>query len=127
MQIRTLHKNNWQDFFDLVSKMAQGQRVELEIAALDIGDQIESEWSQVEGFSYEPDRNVLFINTTAVEHMVRNPLEIVVIERGAGIEMIGIKDDRDQTQVIRFRAPLMLESRKEKTLGKQTEGLGSER
>lgn len=112
MQIRTLQKENWQAFFDLVSKMVQGQRVELEIAGIDTGDQVEAEWSFVDGLSYEEDSGMLFIHTDVLDHMIQNPLEIVVIEKGASIEMIGIKDDGDQIQIVKFRAPLLLEARK---------------
>ena len=112
MELRTLQKNKWRGFFDLVSKMVQGQQIELEVAGLDTGDQIEAEWSLVDGLTYEEESDVLFIHTADLEHMIRKPLEIIVGEKGAMIEMVSIKDEGQRVQIVRFRAPLLLETRK---------------
>jgi hypothetical protein len=44
MEIRKLERDRWKAFFDLVSKGLVGKRVEVEVASMKIGDQIEAEW-----------------------------------------------------------------------------------
>jgi hypothetical protein len=111
MGCRNLEKENWRRFFDLISRTIQGQFVELEIAGPDFGDQVETDWALVEGLSYDEKSDILSILTSDVDHTISSPLEIVVMESGALLKMIGIKDEARHVQVVKFRAPLLLEAR----------------
>ena len=57
MQARKLDRSEWQAYFDRISKQIGGRRVEIEVASLDIGDQIGVEWVPLKGVTYDPASN----------------------------------------------------------------------
>ena len=44
MAVRTLEKQEWHGYFDRISRGLLGKRAEIEVASLELGDQIEAEW-----------------------------------------------------------------------------------
>jgi len=42
---KKLEKSMWRPYFDDISKVLAGKRAEIEVAALNLGDQIEVEWA----------------------------------------------------------------------------------
>ena len=50
---RKVEKPEWKQFFDFLSKQAEGTRAEIEVASLKLGDQIEAEWFPVIGLVYD--------------------------------------------------------------------------
>ena len=108
MQARKLDKSEWQSYFDRVSKQIGGRRVEIEVASLDIGDQIGVEWVPLKGMTYDPHDAQLEVFTEGLDHMIRNPREIYVEETAEGLATIEARDERDRTQIIRLKTPLLL-------------------
>jgi hypothetical protein len=48
-----LEKEAWHPYFDNITKILEGKRVEVEVASLKIGDQIEAEWLPLIGIAYD--------------------------------------------------------------------------
>jgi len=46
-------KAEWRAFFDRMSKALTGKRAEIEVASLDLGDQITAEWLPLIGITYD--------------------------------------------------------------------------
>ena len=44
MAVQKVDKRDWRAFFDWLSQNLLGARAEIEVASLDLGDQIETEW-----------------------------------------------------------------------------------
>ncbi|HVK61606.1 MAG TPA: DUF5335 family protein [Bdellovibrionales bacterium] len=109
MNLRTLDRGQWQYYFDLISKVAPGQKLELEVAGLDIGDQIEEEWVSLIGLSYEPKGDVLTVLTESMDHAIEHPKDIVVAEDGIRVAFVAIADLENHVQILRFRQPLLLQ------------------
>lgn len=86
----------------------EGLHVELEVAGLDIGDQIEKEWTLLEGLSYDPKEDGIHIYTSPLDHFIPAPTEIIASEDGPMVSSILVKDDDGHFQIIKFRLPLML-------------------
>ena len=61
MALRTLAKPEWKAYFDHLSKNLIGERAEIEIAGLALGDRIEARWIPLIGITYEPKADVLEI------------------------------------------------------------------
>jgi hypothetical protein len=53
MAVRTCEKQEWQGYFDRISRGLLGTRAEIEVASLDIGDQIEAEWVPLLCMTYD--------------------------------------------------------------------------
>ena len=51
MAVQKIEKGNWRAFFDWLSQGLLGARAEIEVASLDLGDQIEAEWLTLLGIT----------------------------------------------------------------------------
>jgi hypothetical protein len=49
---KQLEKSQWRAYFDRMSKVLVGKRAEIEVASLNLGDQIKAEWLPLFGISY---------------------------------------------------------------------------
>ncbi|RMG55652.1 MAG: hypothetical protein D6717_07670 [Gammaproteobacteria bacterium] len=109
MAIRELERDHWKDYFDHFSSVSGTELVEVEVAGLDIGDQVEAEWLPLAGISYDPKDDVLTIDAGEVlQHMVRSPRVIRVDEDDSGIHSFEVEDGDGHVQVLRLKAPLAL-------------------
>lgn len=109
-QAQVIEKKNWQTFCDNVSKTLRGGQSELELASLDIGDQIEQNWTPFEGISYDPNDDALYVHTPDLDHAIQHPQMLTVDQSGGRIRSISIKDSANQLQTIRLKEPLLLEA-----------------
>jgi hypothetical protein len=105
---RTIPKEDWRPFFDMISKSLVGQRVEVETASLDLGDQIVAEWLPLVGITYDSHNDLLDVAMVELDHLIRNPRAIVVQESKGSIESVAVEDADGETEVIRLKAPVML-------------------
>ena len=53
MAVQKIDKQHWRAFFDWLSHGLLGARAEIEVASLDLGDQIEAEWLPLLGITYD--------------------------------------------------------------------------
>jgi hypothetical protein len=105
-----IEKSQWPKFFSVLSKRAEGQQVELEIADPDFGDQIAEEWTHLEGIFYNEGEDILYIETSGFEHVVLSPLQTVLVEDQGTLQAVCVKDTRSRLQILLFREPLKLEA-----------------
>lgn len=103
-----LEKAAWQRYFDQVSKTLVGKQAEIEIASLNIGDQIEAEWVPLLGISYDPKNDLVEILLEGLDHLVRKPREIYVEQGPLGLASMEVIDTDDVRQIVKLRDPLML-------------------
>jgi hypothetical protein len=103
-------QTEWRVFFDRTSKALFGKLAEIEVASLDLGDQIVAEWVPMLGITYEPKDDLLDIALDRSSHLIRHPQEIVVEEAPTGLASIAVIDAEGARQVVRFKEPLMLPS-----------------
>jgi hypothetical protein len=103
-----LERTTWKSYFDHVSKLLDGKRVEIEVMALGIGSQLAAEWVPALGVTYDPKNDLLAVMVEGLDHMVRHPQEVFVETEGVNLLSIDIIDDDGASHVIRFReAPLL--------------------
>lgn len=104
-----IQRDHWAPFLELFSRMLTGQNVELEIAGLDVGDQIEIEWTSFDGLSYSPREDKIYLHTPDETHDIEGPREMIAFADTDGSwSMLTVQDSNGQVQIIRFREPLML-------------------
>jgi hypothetical protein len=106
----SIDKNQRKEFFDQLSKKMQNQQVEIEVAGLEIGDQIEEAWCQLQGVFYDPKKDMLTINAPDFEHSILKPQDVISLEEGNAIKAVVIKDANGEIQSLNFKAPLMIEA-----------------
>ncbi|MDH3690510.1 MAG: DUF5335 domain-containing protein [Gammaproteobacteria bacterium] len=108
MATRQLSRTEWQSYFDGVARAQQGKQVEIEVAGLSVGHQIEAEWLPLNGLTYEPKEDMLEVSTESIDHLIHHPKQISVEEDIEGLRSVEIIDQDDNHQIIKLRAPLAL-------------------
>lgn len=104
----TLPRSEWRSFFDAVSGVLVGKRIEIEAASLDLGDQIVADWVPLLGITYDARDNMLDVALSGLTHLIRQPREILVQGDPNHVEIVAVVSEDGVKQVLRFRDPLML-------------------
>ena len=98
----------WKPLFDRLSKSLLGKRAEIEVASLDLGDQIAVEWIPLIGISYDPKEDRIDVILDRASHAISHPTQIRIDESSAGLSSIAVVDQDGESQVIRLKDPLGL-------------------
>jgi hypothetical protein len=109
MTARSIQKAEWAAFCAAVSQALEGSQAEIEVASLDLGDQIEKEWAPLIGISYDPKDDIIDIALEDdVDHIVNRPRELVADVDDASISALRITDADGRLHLVRLRDELML-------------------
>jgi len=101
-------KSEWKAFFDRLSHTLTGKWAEVEVASLDLGDQIVATWLPMYGITYDSKGDLLDVAFDRFAHLIRHPTDIVVEEDQAGIRGIAVVDRDGNKQVVRLKQPMAL-------------------
>jgi Family of unknown function (DUF5335) len=104
----TVPRAEWTAFFNRMSKSLLGQSAEIEVASLNLGDQIVAEWIPMLGITYDAKNDLLDVALDRFDHLIRHPREILVQEVPGGIASIAVVDGDGTKQIVRLKTPLML-------------------
>ena len=107
-KLMNLAKPEWREFFDRFSSALSGKQAEVEVASLDLGDQIVAEWIPLQGITYDTADDLLDVSFDRLTHMIRHPRDIIVEEGPGGVSSVAVALPDGSRQVIRFKQPLML-------------------
>ena len=105
-----IEKRNLKEYLEHLSGRIPTELVEIELAGLDVGDQIEAEWVSMTGIGFDPDEDVVSIELEngKLEHVVREPVEFWVEEEGAHVRAINIVSGDGLQHLIRLKEPKKL-------------------
>ncbi len=113
MAIRTVEKRDWETYLNRISKKLGACLAEVEVAGLDIGDQIEAEWATLAGISYDPKDDVVAMELVSqddkhVGRLVNKPVELVVDEAAEGLASLVVADTDGERTILKLKKPLAL-------------------
>ena len=108
MVLFQLERAAWQPFFDRVSKGLAGKPVDLEVAALALGVQIEAKWSPLLGIVYDARNDLIEIVLDGLDHLIRCPQTVYVDEGPLGLANMHVIDGDGIKHLLRLREPLTL-------------------
>lgn len=108
MTTRKLDKAEWHAVLDRISKGLDGKLVEIEIASLALGDQVEAEWLPLIGLVYDPKDDMVEVALERLDHMIRKPREIYVVEDAGRVESLEVIDAEGGRQIVKFKDPVVL-------------------
>jgi hypothetical protein len=108
MTTRKLEKPQWTPYLDFLTKAMKGKRVEIEVASLNIGDQIEAEWAPLVGLVYDHKSDIVEVALETLDHMIPKPSAIFVEEGEGGVSSLDVVDADGVGQIIKLREPLLL-------------------
>jgi len=106
--LKNVPQSEWRRFFDRMSKALLGKWAEIEVASLDLGDQIVAQWIPLLGITYDSKDDLLDVALDRSTHLIRHPREILVEETSAGLASVAVVDDQGTRQIVRFKEPLAL-------------------
>jgi hypothetical protein len=105
---RKLEKSEWRPFFDTLSRMLEGKRVEIEVASLSLGAQIEAKWLPLLGIAYDPKSDILEVVLDGHDHIIQRPREVYFAENAGEFFAIEVVDAEGTRQIVKLKDPLML-------------------
>jgi hypothetical protein len=109
MAATQIDRERWATFLETITNSLIGKQAEIEVISLNLGDQIEAEWTPLIGISYDRKNDLIEIALEGLDHMVRSPRELYIDyaigELATAIEIIDADDNR---QIVRFKDPLAL-------------------
>ena len=108
MAIQAVPATEWRGFFDRLSKALLGKRAEIEVASLDLGDQIVAEWLPMIGITYDSRDDLLDVALDGTDHLIRHPREVIVEEGPSGVTSIAVVDGDGARQIVRLKEPVPL-------------------
>jgi hypothetical protein len=106
--VQQIDKSGWNVFFDIFSKTVTGKRAEVEVASLDLGDQIEAEWAPLIGITYDRKDDLIEVALEGVDHLILYPNEVYVDYDVGGLISLEVIDREDRRQIIKLKDPLAL-------------------
>lgn len=108
MAAEQIERTRWRAFFDNLTRSLVGKQAEIEVAALDLGDQIEAQWAPLIGITYEEKSDVIEIALDPLDHRIRSPRALFVDYGAGGIDAIAIDDGDGRRHIVRLKDPLAL-------------------
>ncbi|MBV8687573.1 MAG: DUF5335 family protein [Alphaproteobacteria bacterium] len=108
MAAERIEPAQWGAFFDGLTRNLIGKRAEIEVAALDLGDQIASQWAPLIGIAYEKRNDLIEIALDPLDHRIRSPGAIFVDHDVGGIVAIAIDDAEGRRHIVRLKDSLPL-------------------
>jgi hypothetical protein len=108
MAMLAVPPTEWRGFFDRLSKALLGKRAEIEVASLDLGDQIVAEWLPLIGITYDSRDDLLDVALDGTDHLIRHPREVMVEEGPSGVTSIAVVDADGARQIVRLKEPVPL-------------------
>jgi hypothetical protein len=111
MPTRKLDKAEWRPFLDGISKLLEAKEVEIEVASLSLGDQVQAKWLPLHGVTYDSKDDMVEVAFEGLDHMIPHPREIYVQEGAAGLASLEVVDSTGAKQIAKFSQLLLASSR----------------
>jgi hypothetical protein len=108
MAAEQIERARWGAFLDNLTTTLVGKQAEIEVAALDLGDQIEAEWTPLIGITYDEKDDLIEIALDALDHLIRSPRSMFVDHDAGGIVAIAIDDGDGRRHIVKLKDPLAL-------------------
>jgi len=120
MSVQRLTRAEWQPYCERISDgIRSGQRVELEIVSLGLGDHVEAKWMPILGLVYEPKTDMFEVALDGIDHTVAHPREVLIETSPRGVVGLEIVAADDVRRIIKFLKPLELPPRRRRTGSQQ--------
>ena len=110
MSTYALARAEWRGYCDRLSRALAGQRVELDVASLELGDHVEARWLPLLGIVFDARADVLEIALDGVGHSILAPRELHIEETERGLVSLEIVAANETVETLRLREPLHLEA-----------------
>jgi hypothetical protein len=112
-----IDRNGWRPFFDTLTKALIGKQAEVEVDSLDLGQQIEAEWTPLIGIGYDRRDDLIEIALENLDHLIHGPERVFVDAIGDDLVAIEIVDRQGNRQIVKLKDQLALPSPESASVG----------
>ena len=109
---QAIDKAEWKAYCEFLSRTLEGGGVEIEVASLDLGDQIESDWLPMIGITYDPKDDLFDValqrGDAVVDHLIYGPREFAADREFVELSALEIIDRDGKQHLLRLRDALAL-------------------
>jgi hypothetical protein len=105
---RKLEKAEWSCFLDRFDKGLTDVQAEIEVASLNLGDQIQAEWVPLIGVVYDPKDDIIEVAVENLDHIIRQPQELYVEDGDGELTSLAIIDGEGAQHIVNFRQAVNL-------------------
>lgn len=103
-----LEPTDWKHYFERVSALLEGERVDIDVASLPLGSQPLARWLPLLGLMFDEKDQLISIMAEGMDHMIRRPREVFTQTQGIDLLSLEVIDENGNTHLIRFGKPLLL-------------------
>jgi Family of unknown function (DUF5335) len=107
---QAIEKSKWAAYCEFISEAVQGGQAEIEVASLDLGNQVEAEWLPLIGISYDPKDDIIDIALEGIDHIIHQPRELRADGEFAELSALEITDKDGTQHLVRLKGSLALPS-----------------
>ena len=106
MSWKKLEESEYESYFDGFSKGLKDEKVEIEVMAVSVMDKKQTGWISFYGISYDPPEKIISIICEHIDHRIKKPLEVNVLEGDTGVESIEIVGGDGYNHLLKLRKPV---------------------
>lgn len=103
-----ISKSDWTGYLNPITRGLIGLRAEIEVASLELGDQIAADRVAIAGIFYDPKDDLVGVLLDGFDHLIRHPESIYVDEGEDGLAAIAVIDREGTNHLIKLSRPLAL-------------------
>ena len=107
---RKLEKPEWASFLNRFNKGLTDTQAEIEVASLNLGDQIEAEWVPLFGVVYDRKDDIVEVAVENLDHLIRRPKEVYVEDKDGELLSLVVVDGEGVRHIVNFRQAVNLPS-----------------
>lgn len=105
-----LARAEWKQYFNRVSALLEGERVEIDVASLPWGTQPLAKWLPLLGLMYDEREDLISVMAQGLDHMIRRPDQVFIDTEGVDLRSLEVIDGDGVRHLIRFGKPILLPS-----------------
>ena len=73
MAATEIDRSSWAPLMDSLTDSLIGMQAEIEVVSLDLGNQIEADWTPLIGVAYDRKNDLIEIALDELDHLIRSP------------------------------------------------------
>lgn len=108
MLTRRLERSEWRTYSERVSRALAGERPEVEVAGLDLGDRPHDGSLPLVGLAYDHENGCFEIALEGLNRLAHRPREVHVTDGPDGLLTVAVVDPDGRRQLVRLKKPLVL-------------------
>ena len=109
MAATEIDRSSWAPLMDSLTDSLIGKQAEIEVVSLDLGDQIEADWTPLIGIAYDRKNDLIEIALDELAHLIRSPRHVFIDYAVGGVlAAIEIIDADGNRQIVKLKDPLAL-------------------